>query len=227
MEPMKCSFADLPGETGTMKNLAEVAWQKQNAAGICMPAAFCFRYSSINRFLQQRLELMGTTASATAAAPAAAGPASSGQRVDGVKGEAHVGKINAHTADLFPQALGCAECKTAFLDNMIIVVGFIKSEAEMRTAASAGSKINAYSGFGLVGKEGFKLLASAFTEFQHGDPPQVVSDGDCRELTEGTNRSEGLDRRNQILQEPPLPQEEQEDPPSLARGCRGSTVKPI
>ena len=104
---------------------------------------------------------------------------------------------------------------------MIIVVGFIKSEAEMRTAASAGSKINAYSGFGLVGKEGFKLLASAFTEFQHGDPPQVVSDGDCRELIEGTNRSEGLDRRNQILQE------EQEDPPSLARGCRGSTVKPI
>lgn len=129
------------------------------AGGILFPGT-----SSINRFLQQRLELMRTAASATAAAPAAAGPASSGQRVDGVKGEAHVGKIDAHTADLFPQALGCAECKTAFLDNMIIVVGFIKSEAEMRTAASAGSKINAYSGFGLVGKEGFKLLASAFTD---------------------------------------------------------------
>ena len=139
-----------------MKNLAEVAWRKQNAAGICMPAALCLRYTIINPFFEQRRGLMGTAASATAAAPAAAGPASSGQRVDGVKGEAHVGKINAHTADLFPQALGCAECKTAFLDNMIIVVGFIKSEAEMRTAASAGSKINAYSGFGLVGKEGFR-----------------------------------------------------------------------
>lgn len=110
---------------------------------------------------------MRTTTSATAAASAAAGASAAGQGVDRVKCEAHVGQIDIHTANLLPQPFGGAERKAAFLDDFVIFIGFVESEPEMRAAATAGSKVNAHGGFGLVRKKGFEFFMRAFAEFQH------------------------------------------------------------
>ena len=105
--------------------------------------------------------------SAAAAASAAAASAPAGERIVGFEREAHIGKIDAYAADLIPQALRGTEGKASFLDDLVVLIGFVKRKPQMGAAATAGRKINTHGGFGFVREERFKLLAGAFAEFQH------------------------------------------------------------
>ena len=117
-----------------------------------------------------RMSADGSVAASAAGAGAAVGTAAAASAGEGdlrSDDEAHGAGVESSAADGVPQFLHSAEGVAVLLDNEIVFLGIVESEADAGTAAAAGGEVHADGFFFLIGKEGVEFSAGAFSKYEH------------------------------------------------------------